>query len=91
MKTIIFSKDTSWKYDSSDQVYNRYFSKERLRRLERSFEVYGYLYLSKVYERLSINWNPNNENVVFKKDDGPIRLEFDHNENTNEYIVIIAQ
>lgn len=91
MKTIIFSKDTSWKYDSSDQDYNRYFLKERLRSLERSFEVYGYLYLSKVYERLSINWNPNNENMVFKKDDGPIRLEFDHNENTNEYIVIIAQ
>ena len=91
MKTIIFSKDTSWKYDSSDQDYNHYFLKERLRSLERSFEVYGYLYLSKVYERLSINWNPNNENVVFKKDDGPIRLEFDHNENTNEYIVIIAQ
>ena len=91
MKTIIFSKDTSWKYDSSDQDYNRYFLKERLRNLERSFEVYGYLYLSKVYERLFINWNPNNENVVFKKDDGPIRLEFDHNENTNEYIVIIAQ
>ena len=91
MKTIIFSKDTSWKYDSSDQDYNRYFLKEKLRSLERSFEVYGYLYLSKVYERLSINWNPNNENVVFKKDDGPIRLEFDHNENTNEYIVIIAQ
>ena len=91
MKTIIFSKDTSWKYDSRDQDYNRYFLKERLRSLERSFEVYGYLYLSKVYERLSINWNPNNENVVFKKDDGPIRLEFDHNENTNEYIVIIAQ
>ena len=91
MKTIIFSKDTSWKYDSSDQDYNRYFLKERLRSLERSFEVYGYLYLSKVYERLFINWNPNNENVVFKKNDGPIRLEFDHNENTNEYIVIIAQ
>ena len=91
MKTIIFSKDTSWKYDSSDQDYNRYFLKEKLRTLERSFEVYGYLYISKVYERLSINWNPNNENVVFKKDDGPIRLEFDHNENTNEYIVIIAQ
>ena len=91
MKTIIFSKDTSWKYDSSDQDYNHYFLKERLRSLERSFEVYGYLYLSKVYEHLSINWNPNNENVVFKKDDGPIRLEFDHNENTNEYIVIIAQ
>ena len=91
MKTIIFSKDKSWKYDSSDQDYNRYFLKERLRSLERSFEVYGYLYLSKVYERLSINWNPNKENVVFKKDDGPIRLEFDHNEDTNEYIVTIAQ
>ena len=91
MKTIIFSKDTSWKYDSSDQDYNRYFLKERLRSLERSFEVYGYLYLSKVYERLSINWNPNKENVVFKKDDGPIRLEFDHNEVTNEYVVTIAQ
>ena len=91
MKTIIFSKDTSWKYDSSDQDYNRYFLKERLRSLERSFEVYGYLYLSKVYERLSINWNPNNENVVFKKDDGPIRLEFDRNEEANGYIVTIAQ
>ena len=91
MKAIIFSKDTSWKYDSSDQDYNRYFLKERLRSLERSFEVYGYLYLSKVYERLSINWNPNNENVVFKKDDGPIQLEFDRNEEANGYIVTIAQ
>lgn len=91
MKAIIFSKDTSWKYDSSDQDCNRYFLKERLRSLERSFEVYGYLYLSKVYERLSINWNPNNENVVFKKDDGPIQLEFDRNEEANGYIVTIAQ
>lgn len=91
MKTIIFSKDTSWEYNSSDQDYNRYFLKDRLRSLERSFEVYGYLYLSKVYERLRIEWNPNDENVVFKKDDGPIRLEFYHNEVTNEYMVTIAQ
>ena len=91
MKDIIFSKDTSWKYDSSDQDCNFYFLKETLRTLEISFEVYGYLYLNKVYERLRIKWNPNDENVVFKKDDGPIRLEFDHNETTNEYIVIIAQ
>ena len=91
MKTIIFSKDTSWKYDSSDQDYNFYFLKEKLRTLERSFEVYGYLYLNKIYERLFINWNPNNENVVFKKDDGPIRLEFYRNEITNEYIVTIEQ
>ena len=91
MKTIIFSNDTSWKYDSSDPDYNRCFLKDKLRSLERSFEVYGYLYLSKVYERLSIDWNPNDENVVFKKDDGPIRLEFYHNDVTNEYIVAIAQ
>ncbi len=91
MKAIIFSKDTSWEYNSSDQDYNRYFLKDRLRSLERSFEVYGYLYLSKVYERLRIEWNPNDENVVFKKDDGPIRLEFYHNEVTNEYMVTIAQ
>ena len=91
MKTIIFNKDTSWKYDSSDPDYNRCFLKDELRSLERSFEVYGYLYLSKVYERLRIDWNPNDENVVFKKDDGPIRLEFYHNEVTNEYMVTIAQ
>ena len=91
MKTIIFNKDTSWKYDSSDQDNNRYFLKEALRTLELSFDVYGYLYLNKVYERLRINWNPNDENTVFKKDDGPIRLEFDHNEDTNEYVVTIAQ
>lgn len=91
MKTIIFNKDTSWKYDSRDQDYNRYFLKEELRGLENSFDTYGYLYISKVYERLRIKWNPNNENVVFKKDDGPIRLEFYHNEVTNEYIVTIAQ
>ena len=91
MKTIIFSKHTSWKYNSRDQDYNRYFLKEELRSLENSFDTYGYLYISKVYERLRIKWNPNNENVVFKKDDGPIRLEFYHNEITNEYIVTIAQ
>ena len=91
MKTIIFSKDTSWKYNSSDQDYNRYFLKEKFKSLEEAFNVYGYLYLNKVYERLRVNWNPNKENVVFKKDDGPIRLEFDHNEDTNEYIVTIAQ
>ena len=91
MKTIIFNKDTSRKYNSSDQDYNRYFLKDELKSLENSFDVYGYLYLNKVYERLRIKWNPNNENVVFKKDDGPIRLEFYHNEITNEYIVTIAQ
>ena len=91
MKTIIFNKDTSWKYDSSDQDYNRYFLKDELKSLENYFGTYGYLYLNKVYERLRIKWNPNNENIVFKKDDGPIRLEFYHNEITNEYIVTIAQ
>ena len=91
MKTIIFSKDTSREYNSRDQDYNRYFLKENMKSLEESFEAYGYLYLSKGYERLFIKWNPNNENVVFKKDDGPIQLEFDHNEITNEYIVTIAQ
>ena len=91
MKAIIFSKDTSWEYNSSDQDHNRYFLKEKLRILEQSFDIYGYLYLNKVYEYLRIKWNPNNENVVFKKDDGPIQLEFDHNKDTNEYIVIIAQ
>lgn len=91
MKTIIFSKDTSRKYNSSDQDYNRYFLKEELKGLEISFDVYGYLYLNKVYERLRVKWDPNKENVVFKKDDGPIRFEFDHNEITNEYIVVIAQ
>ena len=91
MKTIIFSKDTSWKYNSRDQDYNRYFLKGTFKDLEHSFNTYGYLYLNKAYEYLRIKWNPNNENVVFKKDDGPIRLEFDHNEDTNEYIVTIAQ
>ena len=91
METIIFSKDTSWKYNPNDQDYNRYFLKENIKSLEESFNAYGYLYLSKVYERLFIKWNPNNENAVFKKDDGPIRLEFDHNEDTNEYTVTIAQ
>ena len=91
MKTIIFRKYTSWKYDSSDQDHNRYFLKEKLSSLEHSFEIYGYLYLNKVYEYLMVKWNPNNENVVFKKDDGPIRLEFDYNEDTNEYVVTIAQ
>ena len=91
MKTIIFNKDTSRKYDSSDQDCNRYFLKCTLKDLECSFDVYGYLYISKVYERLRIKWNPNDENVVFKKDDGPIRLEFCRNEVTNEYIVTIAQ
>lgn len=91
MKTIIFSKDTSRKYNSSDQDYNRYFLKEELKSLEISFDIYGYLYLNKVYERLRVKWDPNKENAVFKKDDGPIRFEFDHNEITNEYIVVIAQ
>ena len=91
MKTIIFSKDTSRKYNSSDQDYNRYFLKEELKGLEISFDTYGYLYLNKVYERLRVNWNPNDENVVFKKEDGPIRLEFDRNEEANGYTVTIAQ
>ena len=91
MKTIIFNKDTSRKYDSSDQDHNRYLLKDELRSLEISFDIYGYLYLNKVYERLRIKWNPNDENVVFKKDDGPIRLEFYRNEVTNEYLVTIAQ
>ena len=91
METIIFSKDTSLKYNSRDQDYNRYFLKEAFKNLELSFDCYGYLYLNKVYEYLMAKWNPSNENVVFKKDDGPIRLEFDYNEDTNEYVVAIAQ
>lgn len=91
MKPIVFNKNTSWKFDTKDADLNRYFLKETFRRLTDAFDVYGYMYLNKVYERLFVKWNPDDENICFRKENGPITFEFYYSEDKNEYIINIAQ
>ena len=67
MKTIIFDQNSvGWcKYDNR----NRRFLECQFSYLKELLALRGYLYLSQVYETLGAAWNPDDENVCYRKDD----------------------
>lgn len=58
--------------------------------LKLRFKAYGYLYLNQVYECLGTKWDSNDENVCYKKENGPIK--FTHEETDfGTYRILITQ
>ena len=74
MRTIIFDKKAA--YWSKDADCNRSFVKSGGDYLEYLFNSRGYIYLSQIYEYFGVGWNPENNNVLYLIDDGPIAFKF---------------
>lgn len=88
MKTIIFD-ERSYKWDK-DPDLNPLLLKQMFRWLEDVFKYRGYLYLNRVYEYLGIEWDPNDENICYKKENGPVKFNYELTD-FNTYRVIITQ
>lgn len=89
MKTIIIFDETSYKWDK-DQDFNKALLKLGFNRLGDVCKIHGYLYLNRVYEHLGLRWNPDNENLCFRKENGPIEFGYELTEE-NTYKITITQ
>ena len=73
MKTILFDEDAlGW---TRDKDRNLTFLKHQADYLNIMHEYRGYTYLNQIYEHLGVTWNPDNENVCYTKENGPIGVE----------------
>lgn len=65
MRRIIFNDNAiGWSYmDGCNEAYLKY----NIDYLRNKYNARGYLYLNEIYESLGIAWNPDDENVCFKK------------------------
>ena len=89
MKTIIIFDERSYKWDK-EPGFNRVFLKQSFRHLEDLLKFQGYLYLNRVYEHLGMNWNPDNENICFRKENGLVKFNYELTEE-NTYKITITQ
>ena len=89
MKTIIIFDEKSYKWDK-DPDFNRVCLKQGFRHLGDICRTYGYLYLNRVYEHLGLDWNPDDENICFRKANGPIEFDYELTEE-NTYKITITQ
>ena len=75
MKPIIFD-EKSWKFDNTNKELNPLILHQTIDRLKSSFESKGYLYLNDIHERFAIKWDPDDENICYKKANGPIEISY---------------
>ena len=75
MKPIIFD-EKSWKFDNTNKELNPLILYQTIDRLKSSFDCYGYIYLNEIYKRFAIKWNPDDENICYKKANGPIEISY---------------
>ena len=87
-KTIIF--DESSIFWNKEMDYNQCFLKTRCEYFKDYLKYRGYIYLNRVYEGLGMEWNPDNENICFRKENGPVKFTYELNE-LNTYRFIITQ
>lgn len=89
MKTIIVFDERSWKW-FVDTDCTRAALESEFCYLESIYDYRGYLYLNKVYETLGLDWNPDNENLCFRMENGPIEFDYELMED-NTYKITITQ
>ena len=75
MKPIIFD-EKSWKFNKTDKALNPLVLCQIIDRVKRSFNCYGYIYLNEIYKCFAIEWNPDDENICYKKANGPIEMNY---------------
>lgn len=89
MKTIIIFDESSWQWVTNPGL-NKAFLESCFHYLKASCDDRGYLYLNRVYESLGLKWNPDNENLCFRKANGPIEFDYELTEE-NTYKITITQ
>lgn len=67
MKTIIFDQKSLC--CSKDDERSRTFIELQKGYLKEKLRFRGYIYLNEVYESLGVEWNPDDENVCYRKGD----------------------
>ena len=87
-KTFIFD-ESSYKWDK-DMDLNRCTLIQEFRSFKQSIECRGYIYLNRLYEGLGMKWNPDYENVCFRKENGPVKFDYELTD-FNTYRIIITQ
>ena len=75
MRPIIFD-EKSWKFNNTDKALNPLVLYQIANELKSSFDCYGYIYLNEIYKRFAIKWNPDDENICYKKVNGPIEINY---------------
>lgn len=73
MVTIIFDERSAKWYKHPD--LNETFLVKQSDNLIDECEYRGYVYLNRVYEAFGIEWNPDDENICYRRDNGGIELE----------------
>ena len=87
-KTFIFD-ESSYKWDK-DMDLNHYTLIQTFRRFTSSIECREYIYLNQVYEGIGMNWNPDYDNVCFRKENGPVKFDYELTD-FNTYRIIVTQ
>ena len=75
MKPIIFD-EKSWKFNRTDKALNPLVLYQIIDQVKRSFNCYRYIYLNEIYKCFAIEWNPDDENICYKKANGPIEINY---------------
>lgn len=87
-KTFIFD-ESSWKWDK-DMDINRCILIQEFKRFMQSIEYRGYIYLNQLHEGLGMKWDPDIENVCFRRENGPVKFDYELTD-FNTYRIIITQ
>lgn len=81
MKTIIFDEKSSRQSKGSDPSFNRMFVETQAEYMKDKCSYRGYVYLNEVCEAFGVAWNPDDENVCYRRDRGGINLEIEPKED----------
>lgn len=74
---------------TSNRDYNVAFLKHLFEYWKDYMKCRGYVYLDKIYESLGVAWNPDNENLCYRKGD---TVNFGYVETAeNEYLISICK
>ena len=74
MKTLVFDENCiGW---TRNFDINREFLKRIRSSLNEALINRGYVYLNQIYEYLYLAWNPDDENICYRKENGFIDMRF---------------
>lgn len=74
---------------TKDKDFNRAFLKHLLEYWKDCLTCRGYIYLDKIYESLGISWDPDDENVCYRKGEN-VEFSFKECEDKNSFKIEIA-
>ena len=86
MKTILFDETcTGWTKFVDANVLYLGLQRDYLNDL---LIARGYVYLNDIYESLGAKWNPDDENICYRSENGPIVITFEPAGKGNHLVII---